>query len=71
VGLVLGEVARAEFDVGHGEEGWGEGFVIRLAFAVDGSGAPAAVDEFPLSVVDFDGVPGVVMGLWGDGSPRG
>lgn len=71
MGSVLGEVARAKFDVGHGEEGRGEGFVIRLAFAADVSGAPTAINEFPLPVVDFDGVPGVVMRLWGDGSPRG
>lgn len=63
VGFVLGEVARAEFDVGHGEEGGREGFVVGLAFSVDVSGAPAAVDEFPLSVVDFHGVPGVALGL--------
>ncbi len=70
MGFVLGKVAHAEFDVGHGEEGGREGFVVGLAFAVDASGAPAAVDEFPLSVIDFDGVPGVALGLgrdWGAG----
>lgn len=52
-------VGLAELVVCFGEVRRREDLNVRLAAAVDGTGAPARVDEFPVSVVDADGVPGV------------
>lgn len=59
MGAVGGEVAEPEGGVGHAELARGEVFVVRLAPAGDVARAPAGVDEFPVLVVDLDGVPGV------------
>lgn len=72
--LVFGEVLDAEFFVGHGEVSRFEALDVRHPGALDMAGAPACVDEFPLAVVDADGVPGVagVVGWEGStGSERG
>ena len=35
-----------------------------LAFTTDMAGTPAWIDEFPLSVVNLDSIPGMTCGLW-------
>ena len=35
-----------------------------LAFTTDMAGTPARIDEFPLSVVNPDSIPGMTCGLW-------
>ena len=57
---VRGKVAEAEVVVGHGEHLRGELLVIGLASPFDVAGAPAGVDGFPIAIVDFHGIPGVV-----------
>ena len=37
--------------------------IVWLTPAADVTGAPAGIDQFPLSVVNFDGVPSVTLGL--------
>lgn len=70
LGFIGGEMAEAEVFVGHGEEGGSERFGVGFSFAADVAGAPAAVDQLPFAIVDFDGVPGVV-GMFGwDGRAR-
>ena len=65
VGAVGGEMAEPEGRVGHAELARGEVFVVRLAPAGDVARAPAGVDEFPVLVVDLDGIPGVTGGVFG------
>ena len=57
-------MAEAEIVVGHCEVAGREGLVVGFALAGDVARAPAAVDQFPLPVVDLDCVPGVVAALW-------
>ena len=64
VGAVGGEMAEPEGGVGHAELAGGEVFVVRLPPAGDVARAPAGVDEFPVGVVDLDGVPGVACGVF-------
>lgn len=52
-------VGSAELVVRLGEVRRRENLDVGLATAVDGSRAPAGVDEFPVSIVDADGVPSV------------
>lgn len=64
---VLREVPEPEVFVRHGKHPRGEVFVVGLAFTGDVARAPAGVDQLPVPVVDFDGVPGVALGFGGDG----
>lgn len=65
LGGIGGEVAEPEGGVGHGKLARGKVSVVWLALAGDVAGAPAGVDEFPVVVVDLDGVPGVASGVFG------
>lgn len=64
LGFVAWEVVEAEFVVAHCEVAGREGLVVWLPLPGDVARAPAAVDEFPLPIVDLDCVPGVVAALW-------
>lgn len=58
--FVGGEMPEAEFVVRHGKVVGAEVFIVRLSCAVDVTGTPAAVNQFPFAVVNLDGVPRVV-----------
>jgi hypothetical protein len=64
-----GEMLDAEFFIAHGKVPRFKPLHIGLSGALDVTGAPACVDEFPFAVVDADSVPGVagVVG-WKDSS---
>lgn len=57
-------MAEPEGGVGHAELARREVFVVRLPPAGDVARAPAGVDQFPVVVVDLDGVPGVACGVF-------
>ena len=67
---VLGEVAGAELVVVHGEELRLEVALVRHAGPLHVAGAPAAVDQLPLAVVDAHRVPRVARGVGWDGRAR-
>jgi len=67
---VLGEVAGAELVVVHGEELRPEVALVRHAGPLHVAGAPAAVDQLPLAVVDAHRVPCVARGVGWDGRAR-
>lgn len=54
-------MVEPEFVIRHREELGGEVLVVRLAAAADVASAPAAIDELPFAVIDFDGVPCVAL----------
>ena len=64
---ILRVVLQTKLLVRYCEHGRREMFIIRFSLAANASCAPATIDEFPLAVIDFDGVPGVALGLRRDG----
>lgn len=67
LGSVGWEMPEAEFIVRHGKVARGEIFVVRLSRTLDVTGTPAAINQFPLPVVDLDRVPRVARRLGGSG----
>lgn len=57
---IRGEVPQSEFVVVHSEEFGGEVFFVGLTLAGYIPGAPAAVNELPFAIIDFDGVPRMI-----------
>lgn len=64
------KVPQSEFVVVHGEEFGGEVFVVGLTLAGDIACAPAAVNEFPFTVIDSNGIPRMIRVLRRDRGSR-
>ena len=67
IGRILGEMTTTEIIVVGSEEARSESLDVRLSLAVDRPSAPTAVDELPVTVVQFDGVPCVSGTIRRDG----